>query len=227
MAFWGLAQLEPNTSTLNWLRHQASRAIKHASPEAFAQALAVELTNATDALRHKQFVRREDTGLGVHFTAYEHVNDYWIPELFQIRNWADESYRTVRQGGFVVTRETFGALRDKSRDPTHGQPKYRLAVHEALHAGVLLSFNNGDPMLFNSVANAVFDTFQELLRRGVVRDPLDPRTHAAFIRRPIELISRLLGDFCVKGSRAIGGRTHDLCILPDGTYCSTCGDCKP
>jgi hypothetical protein len=227
MAYWGLARLEPNMSTFDWLRQQARRASEQASPEAFAQMLAEELTTATNALKRRQFVHPENTGLGIHFTAYERVKDYWIPELFQIRNWTDESYRTVRPEGFVVTRETFGALQNEPRTPAHGQPDHRLTVHDALHNGVLLYFNNGDPALFNPVANSVFKTFQELLRRRVVRDPLDLKTHAALVRRPIELISRLLGDFCVENSRAIGGALHDLCIAPDGTYYSTCGDCKP
>jgi hypothetical protein len=223
----GLAQLGPNISTFDWLHQQARRASEQASPEAFAQRLAEELTNATNALRRRQFVHLEDTGLGIHFTAYERVNDYWIPELFQIRNWTDESYRTVRPEGFLITRETFGALRNVPRTPDHGHPEYRLEVHAALRDGTLLGFNNGDPVLFNPVANAVFATFQELLLRRVVRDSGDWRTHTAFARRPIELISRLLGDFCVENSRAIGGAPHDLSISPNGTYGSICGDCKP
>jgi hypothetical protein len=51
-----------------------------------------------------------ERGLGLHFTAYEHIDGYWIPELFQLRNWTDESYSQVRTSGFEVRRESFGSV---------------------------------------------------------------------------------------------------------------------
>jgi hypothetical protein len=91
MAYWGLAKLGPNMWTLDWLRQQASLAREQDPPEIFAELLAQKLTHAVNTLTRQSFVRPENTGLGIHFTAYERVRDYWIPELFQIQNWTDES----------------------------------------------------------------------------------------------------------------------------------------
>ena len=109
--------------------------------------------------------------------------------------------------------------------PEHREPKFRIEVHQALQAGVMFRYNNGDPELFNPAANAILDTFRTLVQRGVLNDPSAERTHCALVRRPIEVISSLLTDFSKKGKRLIGGKLHDLCISRDGTCWSSTGDC--
>ena len=106
ISYWGLATHKPDWRTLNWLRTRTSKAGTYSSAKDFAEAIASELTTA---LRARTFRSIRESGIGMHFTAYEKVNGYWIPELFQIRNWEDERYSTVRNE-IRVTRETFGAL---------------------------------------------------------------------------------------------------------------------
>jgi hypothetical protein len=83
----------------------------------------------------------------MHFSSYERVNDYWVPELFHIRNWQNEAYSEVWDE-IVVTRETYGASRDtRERSEADGDSARRLAVHDSLQRGMMLVFNNGDPVL--------------------------------------------------------------------------------
>ena len=78
MGYWGLAQCQ-NWSTLDWLQGRAQTASQFSDPEQFANALAADLNGALANLPLTPFLEK---GLGIHFTAYERINDYWIPELF-------------------------------------------------------------------------------------------------------------------------------------------------
>ena len=160
----------------------------------------------------------------MHFSAYERIDGYWVPELFHIRNWEKETYSAVQEG-IIVTRETYGASQGtRDRSEADGDPVQRLVVHKALQDGLMFIFNNGDPLLFNPFASSVFSAMQEIRRRGYLRNPSDAQTHLALVRRPIEIVSRLLSDFAQKGMRVVGGKAHDLAIAPTGDVESTTGD---
>ena len=88
----------------------------------------------------------------------------------------------------------------------------------------MFRFDNGDPVLFNPIANAIMDTFIQLSRRRHLRDAADVKTHLALARRPVEVVSRLLTDLAEQGSRLVGGKPHDLAIAPNGDTESTTGD---
>jgi hypothetical protein len=218
MAYWGLAYYG-KWNTLDWLRAKASDADKYPSAQAFAEALAAELTTEANYR-----LRSAKMGIGIHFTAYEYVNGYWIPELFLISNWIDVSYNSCRPA-FTATRETFGAhVGIEERSKGDANPNRRLAVHSALHNDkALLYYNNGDTSLFNPIARSVFGTFALLLQRGQFRDPASVQTHLSLVRRPVEIASKLISDFGRPGSILIGGKPHDLAISPGGQYHTTTG----
>lgn len=221
LSYWGLATHKPDWSTLNWLQVRAQKAREHSSAEEFARAIASELT-AT--LRARTFQNTLERGIGIHFSAYEEVNGYWIPELFHIRNWTDESYSAVHKS-VTVTRETFGTtLNTRDRSEADGTPERRLHVYKFLQEGKMLIFNNGDPALFNPIANGVLSTLSGLHQRGELRDPTDVKTHLAITRRPVEIASKLLTDFARADMRRVGGKPHDLAIAPNGQMTSTTGD---
>ena len=157
---------------------------------------------------------------------YEYVDGYWIPELFLVSNWTDTSYCAVRPNGFQMTRETYATLRQlQDRPPEQREPLNRRAVHAALHDSPLMfRFNNGDPALFNPVADSVLNTFATLYSRGHVHDSASARTHLSLVRRPVDVVSRLLAEIAEQGSRLIGGKPHDLAVSPTGQYESTTGD---
>jgi hypothetical protein len=223
IGYWGLGTHGDDWNTLDWLRREAARAHEHASAAVFSQAVAAGLNPALGA---RQFLDQRDRGLGIHFTAYEWVDGRWVPELFLISNWTDPSCTSVRPTGFRVTRETYATLKaipDRADD--HGAPACRLAVHQALHDFPLMfRFNNGDPELFNGLADAILDSFLVISSRGSPRDPTSAPTHLSIVRRPVEVVSRLTADFLEPGGRLVGGKPHDLAVTPGGIYESSTGD---
>jgi len=219
MTFWGLAQYG-KWSTLDWLRKQAAAADEHNSAEEFATRVA---THLNEGLVKLHFPNPVDGGIGIHFTTYERINDYWIPELFLISNWKGIPYTDIRPEGVGISRETFHTLKDVPSVPEHRNSEYRLEVHRWLHEkSGMFRYNNGDPELFNPVANAILDTFFTIMKRGSLKSSTS-KTHCDIARRPIEVISRVLGDFSRKGTRLIGGKLHDLSVSPHGTYWSSTG----
>lgn len=226
MSYWGLARHEDGWDTFQWLRERARLADASGSAEAFAEACAEMLTAE---LSRRRFANQLDSGLGIHFTAYEYINDYWIPELFVLSRWRDESYQEVLpKYKFRVTRETYATLKGlkppDGRSPEFGQPTHRLEVHKALQNQLLMFlFNNGAPVLFNPIANSILASFAELSCRGHLKDPTSFETHLSIARRPVEIVSKLLIDLAAPGTRLVGGKPHDLAVSPSGVYHSTTG----
>jgi hypothetical protein len=223
MSYWGLAQYDLyNWSTFDWLTEQIQHAENCNSAEAFAYSLGEKLNTE---LSKMTFLKPIHSGIGIHFTAYEHFKNYWIPELFLISNWVDPSYTSIRDSGVGISRETYHTLNNKLPEPIHREEKYRLEVHEYLYkrSGMFI-YNNGDPIMFNPAANAVLNFFRELSRRGLISNPDDINTHLSIARRPIEIVIKAQADFCKKDKTIIGGKPHDLAVTPNGEYKSSTGD---
>lgn len=218
MSYWGLAT-SGSWSTFEWLRQRASHASSFRSAENFARDLAAQLQEALP-----RFATPTDAGIGIQFSAYEYVNNSWIPELFLISNWADPSYSSLRPEGIGVSRETYHAISGEPPREEHQQPGYRLRVNAFLQEGGLLMFNNGDPALFNAAANGLGAMFHELTRRGRIRAPNEITTYLAMARRPVEIVANSQRDFCETGVRLVGGRPHDLAVTPNAEYHSSTGD---
>jgi len=223
IAYWGYAGGDGGGKTFDLLVAESARAGEHGSAQAFAQHLAATLT----AMLHgRRFARPTDGGIGLHFTAYERVSDYWVPELFLVSNWTDASYSAIRPGGLSVTRETYATIRRlEERSPEHGEASCRLEVHASLHQQpMMLRFANGDPVLFNPLANAMLECFMTMGARGELENPESVQTHLTLVRRPVESISHLVSDFAPLGQRRVGGRARDLAVSPGGMYESTTGE---
>jgi hypothetical protein len=226
MAYWGLAELSDGWNTFQWLRQRAEGPYGSGDAATFAKDCASALTAELSRLT---FANPLDSGMGIHFTAYEFINGYWIPELFVLSRWTDSSYSAVLPNyQFRITRETYAALKGLNtlEEPLEfGQPSFRWEVHAALNDSALMfRFNNGDPALFNPIANCVLDTLVKLSHRGQVKDPTSIATHLSIARRPVEIVSKLLADTAAPGMRRIGGKLHDLAVTPGGVYESTTGD---
>jgi hypothetical protein len=88
----------------------------------------------------------------------------------------------------------------------------------------MLMYNNGDPVMFTSAANAMLAMFRALAQRGKLAGAGKVQTYLAIARRPIEVVSKAQVDFCHEGARVVGGKPHDLAITPNGEYLSTTGD---
>jgi len=221
MSYYGLALIEGRWSTLDWLREQVTKADTFATAERFAHALADTLNREINALP----LRREvDKGIGIHFSAYEWINGYWIPEFFHISNWSDPTYTALRPSGVGASGDMSGALANQTPELVGNELAKRLAVHQAIQRGVWFQYNNGDPRLFNSAAKAIIDMFIELNSRGMLRDANNIEAIRALITQPVEMVSNIQHDFCADGTRVVGGKIHNLAINPNGEYSSTSGD---
>lgn len=220
-AFWGLGNYGA-WNTLEWLKRRAESCRSSDSPAEFAEALAKDLTQelASRAMQNRH------RGLGIHFTAYEYVDNQWVPELFLISNYEDETYSAVRSDGFRVTRETFGTITNSSeRSKLDGDKERRLQVQSALmNSPLMLRYCNGDPTIYMPLAHAVLEAFIGLSCRSELKDRESSRVHRSIVSRPVELVSRLVSDFVVEHKRKIGGKTHNLSILPTGIFESSSGD---
>jgi hypothetical protein len=222
VSYWGLATHGPDWNTLDWLRREANGAGSHNSAENFANHLASSLSAA---LSHRKYASPLDIGMGLHFTAYERITGYWVPELFLIRNWGDDSCTSIRPGGFEVRRELYGATNNTmQREQSDGTEERRLATHSHLQNGGNYTFANGDPVLFNIVARATFGVLNQLASRGLSVVPSSRLSHLDMVRRPVEFIAKLLQDFARPDTRRVGGKPHDLAVQPGGLYESTTGD---
>lgn len=216
LAYYGFAGLGGGWTTLDWLRNMGKKSPP--SAEEFAKSLAAQLEAE---LRKLRVHRRPGFGLGIHFAAYERVSGYWVPELFHISNWKDTSYTAIRPEGVGWSRDSFVTMfPQKARKTPMSE---RLALREALLEGRFLQFNNGDPALFNPVADAFLDMIGQAGKRGV-RPTMDPQRWRALARRPVEAVADMARDFVKPEYRIVGGRIRDLILTPDGRYFSSSGD---
>jgi hypothetical protein len=227
MAYWGTAStIETGWDTLGWLSDRAgSYTHQFDNPEEYAKALRRELNRE---FRNMKFQEPGQGGLGIHFTCYEWIDNYWIPEMFKISNWTDNFYNAVHTDGFKLERVTYHTSFNSEikETPEDGKPDRRLEVHRKLQDGMMLIYNNGDPVLFNLPANALLGMLQTLAARGALKDLEDPLAICAIARRPIEVVGRVLRDFCRENAVWAGGKPHDLAISPNGEYWSNTGDHK-
>ena len=223
MTYYGLASVkELGWSTLEWLRTQANRAEELGSPEEFAQNLAKSLQAELSRMRLKDSLAK---GIGIHFTAYERIDGYLIPELFAITNFSGTTYEELLPGGVRATRETYGvAFGVDVRPPEHGLPPYRHQVREFLDMGYFLVYNNGDPHMFNTAFAAIGSLFTVASQRKALLPIQDSREHRAMVSWPIEIVSSTQRRFFREGFRVVGGKPHNLSATPTGQYESDTGD---
>lgn len=223
--YWGLAKYG-KWDTYSWLRDQVKISSQISTLQEFATHLHNALSNEFSKLN---FYHELDKGIGIHLAGYEYLDGYWIPELFVCTNYADTSYKNLCC--LHLTRETYiNVAKDK---PSRQQPlsinqgsdlQERKYVNEWLKSG-FMTFNNGDPIQFNPIAETVLNSAKHLaaIKKLRIRDV---EFYRSLVKRPIEIVSAMQRDFCKKGTRLVGGRIHDVTITPDGQFESKSGDNK-
>ena len=222
MSYWGLARLGDSWSALEWLRKQSEEAKKYRRPEDFAMDLRDKLNRLLD-----QFFPLEkpiSAGIGIHFTAYERISDYWIPELFVLSNFSDPTYQKLHVYGIGLSRHTYHTAHNADSELGHRESRYRLKVHEYLERGGMLWYNNGDPRMFNPAGSLILGQMNVIKERGDLVNSDDISTYRRMARLPIEFISKVQEEFVCSGKRRVGGKSHDLSITPNGEYVSDTGD---
>ncbi len=223
ISYWGLASY-PNYkwSTLDWLKKQAGIAKKYNSAEEFAEHLAKDLNKEINRMHFKDNLH---SGIGLHFTAYENIENFKIPELFLITNYKDPSYRELYEDGIRLYRNTFSTICSMGeRKPEHRDVSYRKIVREALQSGRWLYFNNGDPGIYNIISQGIFSIFNVYAQRKYLKDAEETETYRAIASLPIDVIKNSQERFIRKKYKSAGGTTHVLSISPNGEYQSETGD---
>lgn len=222
MTYWGLAKdCDGSWSTLEWLQAMSREARDYKEPEKFAIHMRDSLNLALSQLSFNYPLHR---AIGIHFTAYEWIDNRWIPELFVLSNYRDPRYNALHEAGVLLNRQTYNVAFKCAPAPEHGEPTYRIKVHEYLAEGRLLLYNNGDPAMFNPVAEAMLEQFKVLAERGELARPEETKTYRQIARLPVEVMSQIQRDFAKDGKRRIGGKPHDISITPEGIFESDTGD---
>ncbi len=222
MSYWGWATLPasnaaPEWNTIAWLREQARQAGSFDSAGAFALSLMRNL----ECEGRKRSVYR---GIGIHFSCYERIGDYWVPEVFIISNYEDASYRSLDQDGLIVSRNFHIDLVGISRaDIINVNRDARLKAYRILLEGQNGWWYNGDPAVFGPVTDAFMNAITLLQKRGSLKLQTW-KEHADLARMPVELVSRMFKSFSIENRILVGGKPHDLVISPNGDYYSTTGD---
>src|SRR6185436_3227198 len=98
----------------------------------------------------------------------------------------------LRPGGVGWSRDSYATMFPNR--PRKTPVSERLAFRKALIEGGFLQFNNGDPALFNPVADAFLDMVGQAGKRGV-RQAMDPQQWRALARRPVEAVADVARDF--------------------------------
>lgn len=222
MSFWGLAKINRyGWSTITWLENQVHNTRGFRNPESFAVHVASELNKE---LSRMGVANNTNAGIGIHFTAYENINGNNIPELFLISNWADPTYSSLRVAGVEATRETSATVLN-SRDNIGGvNIPNRINLYNWLQAGNYITYNNGDPLLYNSAANAMTGMVQVLKTRNILKSVNRLDTYVKISRFPVDTVTHMQKQLCKRGTQIVGGRTRDISVNPTGTYLSTSGD---
>lgn len=226
IAYWGLA-LHGNWKTLEWLKERSADASRFQSAEDFAIDMREKLS---DALSKMHFKDQLEAGIGIHFTAYENVNGFYVPELFVLSNFGDTSYNSLHKDGVRLNRNTYISMdraingTDLPALPEHRDPMYRMFVRHHLNSGAILLFNNGDPIMFNQAANGILGMINAIADRGNLINATDIGTYRQMAKLPVEIVSKAQQQFAKQGTRLVGGRPHDLVVTPTGIYSSDSGD---
>lgn len=217
ISYWGLAiHKGHNWNTSEWLQEQSDSADGFASAEEFAADISEKLNEVIGTM---VFEREIDKGIGLHFTTYERVCDYWVPELFLITNFGGANHSVVSDSGVKMNRHTYHTVVNVPPTLEHREEHCRQTVHAHIHeARNMIIYNNGDPLMFNVAVRSIFDLFAVASNRGLLSDVDDLTKYLKMARRPIEIVSEAQQDFYKPDQRVVGGRPHALGITPSGEY---------
>lgn len=203
---------------LDWLTSRAQQANQFNSPDLFANWL----TNQLDAWLQTVAGPLQNKGVGLHFSAYEQLPFGSVPEMFWITNW-NGAY--VVQPHPVAQRQTIISVTQSAQIPAPNQPDIneRQSVRQHLQGAFnFLSYNHGDHQLFNQQASAILNSALVLRARGVlIANRIEYAGRLALM--PVEAVCNMQRRLSRPGTRAVGGRPHNLIITPNGQYSSTTG----
>jgi hypothetical protein len=217
--YWGLARVYDSNKNLkwsihDWLTRQVKEAEKFDTIRSFGLQLKKDLDNIfrIGAARHV-----ESQGLGIHLAGFESFGNFRVPELYLLTNYG------FKDGFYVKTRK---ALEFSARayptckgatDLNTDDEKIQL-VKSFFEDGKTMIFNNGDPILFNSLANGLGAL--HLHTRPHLRNEF--KDEIAFLKFQSSYGIQLSKDYQQKFYRAdqvrVGGMIHSKILTSDGLW---------
>lgn len=168
------------------------------------------------------FAKPTDKGIGIHIAGFENIEGYWIPELFLISNYSNPNYQEIKELGY--SRNTYHSIAKVPPSAEHGKKEFRLQVKQHLDNGGLITYNNGDPIMFNLVSGVFYDAFKIAQQRNVMKRINNVQETIPIVKRPIEIISGIQRDFYLSDKKIVGGKIHDITIANSGLISSLSGD---
>lgn len=207
---------------VDWIYRKSQRAREFPSdrPDLFANWLASELDKWLQRVPGGR--ENRNRGVGLHFTVCESLPFGNVPELFWISNW-DGAYKVLPN--LTVQRQTIITMTRATELPKAVQPDHaeRKRVYDFIRQPFqFLRYNNGDPELYVPQANAIVDAAHVLRRRKVLtKDRINYAGRLALM--PVESVCAMQRYLSLPGTRAVGGRPHNLIIRPGRLYSSNTG----
>lgn len=230
VSYWGFAgtfkrfdESSPENSIWDWSMYDflltESKNPSEENVEDFVANLCTKLENEYKKIK---FPKTLDSGIGIHITAYEYIEDYWIPELFLLSNFKEPTYQKI--GKIDYSRNTYHTIFTTEPQVFHKEKQYRLKVKQYLTDGGMIWYNNGDPEFYNVIASSIFGSFNLTKIRNKLKAFKSVIELVPLAKRPIEIIAQMQSDFYKSDKRIVGGRIHDIAVNPNGNYFSTSGD---
>ncbi|MEC5127123.1 hypothetical protein VSU19_10210 [Verrucomicrobiales bacterium BCK34] len=209
ISYWGLARFG-TFDTFNFLKNFTAENRNASDHEEFAKQLSHELTVKIRSLRLNQNQR----GVGVHLAFYENVGGKRIPELILVSNFKDPTYSSTSD---TVSFSRRTAVDLEKHPDFQGKPS-RQEFLSWLENHHVMRFNNGDPELFSSAADAIMKMTMAIRARGKFPKGSDYDAYRLWVREPIETIKEVHRRVCPKKHRIVGGQIHDVLMLPNGEF---------
>lgn len=162
-----------------------------------------------------------EKGCGIHFTFYEELDEYWVPELMFITNYSGYEATTGYQTGgpaLLALRQTFHTI-SGNKDVNysqHGDSECRRAVHSFINNVRSLWYTNGD----NFFTNAGFEIAENSQQIFLTRKML--KTHNALKlaqwRTLFAVKTAVEAHKIFSYEPLVGGKCFSTAVMPPGDY---------
>ncbi|MBU0613720.1 hypothetical protein KJ766_00325 [Patescibacteria group bacterium] len=169
--------------TYEWLQKESSNP-KFFQLEDFSKNILEKLDKQ---LQNIHLARPEQKGIGLHIAGLEKIDGYVIPELFLVSNYSDPSYQNIKELG--LSRNTYHTIFNVPPATDHSKKEYRFAVKDSLRDGRIITYNNGDPILFNLISSVIHSSFEIASKKKILRNLNTVEETVPIVKRPIEIIS--------------------------------------
>lgn len=217
ISFWGLVDYG-GWSLERFIKNVISSSDPAISLEGFAKYLANQLSEELDRIIPGNPIIK---GFGIHLTGFEYFRSIKTPELFLLSNFTDPRYNRLKEN-IICARQLYPIVHRDTNTRSNDFGVQRGEIARFFQKGQVFKFNNGDPQLYNIIADA-YHKGATLVRLRNRVNTMNIDQYRQFARGPVEIISDLQKQFAPKNQRLVGGKIHDLVITASGVFSSSSG----